>query len=133
MRGGGDLACSLFSPPWVNPRLSCAGAVVHPPHGVPLGGDVRVPAAVPEDGGRQGGGGGHPDLQEHGPEDRDGAAADTIVREPGVGCVFFFLFVPLCVCVPVCVFFSGCWCVYVVVSVSVWMYVGFCVCVCVFL
>lgn len=61
--------------------LHFAGSVVHPPHSVSLSRDLRVPASVFEDGGWKGGRGGHPDIQEHGAEDRDRVTTDKIVRK----------------------------------------------------
>lgn len=61
--------------------LHFAGPVIHPPHCVSLSWNLRVPATVFEDGGWKGGGGSHPDIQEHGAEDRDRVATDKIVRK----------------------------------------------------
>lgn len=61
--------------------LHFAGPIVHPPHSVSLSRDLRVPASVFEDGGWKGGRGSHPDIQEHGAEDRDRVATDKIVRK----------------------------------------------------
>lgn len=60
--------------------LSRAGALLHAPGVLPLGGDVRVAARLPEDGRREGGGGGAADLQEHGQQDGGEFPAHQVVR-----------------------------------------------------
>lgn len=60
--------------------LHLPGPVIHPPHSVPLGRDLRVSAAVFEDGGWKGGWGSNSDIPQHRAEDWDRVTTDTIVR-----------------------------------------------------